>query len=81
MKLAILIVFVVGLVIQVHGKMINHNQQMHYFFFFFLIFGVISSPLCITMYPYEMLKPVRKRKTMIKRKKLYKIMVVYKSVL
>ena len=32
------------------------------------------------MYPYEMLKPGRKRKRMIKRKKLYKIMVC-KSVL
>ena len=32
------------------------------------------------MYLYEMLKPGRKRKTMIKRKKLYKI-IVCKSVL
>ena len=32
------------------------------------------------MYPYEMLKPGRKRKSMIKRKKLYKI-IVCKSVL
>ena len=32
------------------------------------------------MYPYGMLKPGRKRKSMIKRKKLYKI-IVCKSVL
>ena len=32
------------------------------------------------MYPYEMLKPGRKRKSMIKRKKLHRIMVC-KSVL
>ena len=47
MKLAIVIVFVVRLVIQVYGKMINKNQYMLYFLV--LILGVISSPLCIHM--------------------------------
>ena len=47
MKLAILIVFVVGLVIQVHGKMVNLISKCT--IFVVLIFGVISSPLCIHM--------------------------------
>ena len=48
MKPAFLIVFVVGLVIQVHGKTINQNQYMYYFLFV-LISGVISSPLWMHM--------------------------------